>query len=83
MMTAMKMTNATLEREEDSAFIAELEKKLMQTDDTTARTHLDAGFPIYYMEENTPENLIVKEYPNGRRQWICLVNDQEQVVKEL
>ena len=82
-MTAMKTTNALAERDEDSAFIAELEKRLMQTDDTTARAHLDAGFPIYYMEENTPEHLIVKEYPSGRRQWIRLVNDQEQVVKEL
>ena len=50
--------------------LLELEKKLMQHDDSTARAHLDAGFPIYYMEENTPENLIVKEYPSGRRQWI-------------
>ena len=82
-MTAMKTTNALAERDEDSAFIAELEKRLMQLDDTTARAHLDAGFPIYYMEESTPEHLIVKEYPSGRRQWIRLVNDQEQVVKEL
>lgn len=79
MMTA----NRVEEREEDLAFIAELEKKLMQHDDSTARAHLDAGFPIYYMEENTPENLIVKEYPSGRRQWIRLVNDQEEVVREL
>lgn len=79
----MIATSMIEERDEDSTFIAELEKKLMQPDDTTARAHLDAGFPIYYMEENTPENLIVKEYPGGRRQWIRLINDQEQVVKEL
>ena len=79
----MVTANMVEERDEDLAFIAELEKKLMQPDDSTARAHLDAGFPIYYMEENTPNNLIVKEYPGGRRQWIRLINDQEQVVKEL
>ena len=36
-------------------------------DGEAARSHLLAGRPVYYVEENTPKGLIVREHPDGRR----------------
>ncbi len=35
-----------------------------------ARDHLAAGYPIYYSESDTPAGLIIKEYPDGRRELV-------------
>ena len=37
-----------------------------------ARRHLEAGRPIYYMEPNTPKGLVIREYPDGRREFVRL-----------
>lgn len=39
-------------------------------DDTAARALLAAGEPIYYCEDDTPDDLLIKEYPDGRRELI-------------
>jgi len=39
-------------------------------DGAAAQRHLEAGRPIYYAEDDTPEGLLIKEYPNGRRELV-------------
>lgn len=39
-------------------------------DGRAARSHLAAGRAIYYGERDTPPGLVVKEYPDGRRELV-------------
>lgn len=48
-------------------------------DDSAAREQLAAGFPVYYIEDDIPENTFIKEYPNGNRQ---LLNEDGVVIKD-
>lgn len=54
-----------------------------QDDGAAAREHLQAWFPVYYVEDDTPEDLFVKEYPNGRRQWVRFGDAGDQVIRDL
>ena len=47
---------------------------------TAAREHLAAGRWIYYRERDTPRGLLVKEYPDGRRELVRLSEDQQQLI---
>ena len=48
-----------------------------------ARELLDAGIPIYYSEEEHPDD-IIKEYPDGRREIVDLdENYRQYVVRKL
>lgn len=62
-------------------------RDLLKPDDgAAAQSHLDAGFPIYYAEDDTPADLLIKEYPDGRRELIRFgVGDSkvDKVVKVL
>lgn len=33
-----------------------------------ARAHLEAGRPIHYVEETTPDGHVIREHPDGRRE---------------
>jgi hypothetical protein len=48
-----------------------------------AREHLSAGHPIYYVEGDTPDDLLVKEYPDGRRELVRFHETGDQVVRPL
>jgi hypothetical protein len=61
----------------EAEFIAGLESE----DDFAARELLAEGWPVYYVEDDTPAGLVVKEHPDGRRQWVR--GDTEQVVRNL
>lgn len=52
-------------------------------DGAAATEHLRAGYPVYYVEDDTPEDLLVKEYPDGRRQWVVFDEAGDFVVKSL
>ena len=41
---------------------------------------LSMGIPIYYVEENIEHECIVKEYPNGKKQLIKLINNEEEII---
>lgn len=47
-----------------------LERAARHDDGEAARSHLTAGRPIYYGERDTPPGLVVKEYPDGRRELV-------------
>lgn len=49
-----------------------------------AREHLAAGRWIYYRERDTPRGLLVKEYPDGRRELVQLdAGGEDRVVEKL
>lgn len=53
-------------------------------DDSAARSHLAAGRPIYYGEDDTPPNMVIKEYPDGRRELVRPnLEGPDEVVREL
>jgi hypothetical protein len=54
----------------DAADVFMLEDEDFAYDDSEARRHLAAGRPIYYAEANTPEGLMVRESPDGRKELI-------------
>jgi len=66
---------------EDEAFWASFEAELAHDDGAEAARHLAAGNPIYFCEPDTPENLVIKEYPDGRRELVSFDLDGEKVVR--
>jgi len=63
----------------DRGFIAALEAG----DDSAARASLAAGVPIYYAEEDTPADGIIKEYPDGHRELVAFENGNEKFLRSL
>jgi len=57
--------------------------ELRQGYDKAASRHLASGNPIYYGDDNTPEGMVVKEYPDGRRELVRFDPAGEEVVRSL
>ena len=51
--------------------------------DFAAREHLAAGRLIYYVEDDTPEGLLIKKYPDGRRELVRHAREGDEVVRAL
>lgn len=47
-----------------------IEAAARDDDGAVAREHLAAGFPIYYCDAETPADMVMKKYPDGRRELI-------------
>lgn len=62
-------------------FLRELEMLMDARDDSVAREHLSAGFPIYFSDEATPPGCVTKLYPDGRREWVRFDDAGEHVVR--
>ncbi len=45
-----------------------------------AQLCLSMGIPIYYVEDNTPENYLIKKYPNGKKQLINWIDRNTQEI---
>lgn len=52
-------------------------------DGAAAQEHLRAGFPIYYVEDDTPPGLLVKEHPGGRRELVRFDEAGDHVIRAL
>lgn len=52
-------------------------------DGAAANEHLAAGFPIYYSEDDTPADLLIKEYPSGKREFVRVNGKVDEVVRVL
>jgi hypothetical protein len=56
-------------------FFSALEEDL-QTESTemgeAAKETLEAGIPIYYIEDDIPKDLLIKHYPTGRRELVSI-----------
>jgi hypothetical protein len=66
---------------EDEAFWVAFESELMHDDGAAAKEHLAAGFPIYFRDADTPAGLVIKEYPDGRRELVYFDLNGEKVVQ--
>lgn len=60
-----------------------IEAALRNDDGAAAREHLEAGFPIYYSEADTPPDVVIKQYPDGRRELVRFDMDGEHYVAAL
>lgn len=65
------------------AFERALEHFIKHDDGAEAKRLLAAGIPIYYIEDDTPSELLIKEYPDGKRELIRVVGNDEEIVKIL
>lgn len=61
----------------------DLLKAARHDDGAAAREHLEAGFPIYYREDDTPEGLLIKEHPGGRRELVRFDEAGDEVIRAL
>jgi len=52
-------------------------------DDSAAREHLAAGFPIYYCDATTPSGLQIKKHPDGRRELVRFRRDGDEIIRLL
>jgi hypothetical protein len=64
-------------------FEAELIAWLENPDDFAVRELLAEGWPAYYIEDDTPDGLVVKEHPGGRKQWVRGAGANERVIRDL
>ncbi|MGX7005130.1 hypothetical protein [Caballeronia sp. KNU42] len=64
----------------DQEFWQQLETALLSDDGAAAKAHLEAGFPIYVVEEDTPRNTVVKIFPEGDRQLVTFDQTGEHVI---
>jgi hypothetical protein len=60
-----------------------IEHAALNDDGAAARWHLEAGFPVYYSEPETPEGVIIREYPGGRRELVRFNLEGEHFVQAL
>ncbi|WP_234488128.1 hypothetical protein [Paraburkholderia aspalathi] len=61
----------------------DLIKGCLFDDGAAAREHLEAGFPIYYREDDTPGDLLIKEHPDGRRELVRFHEAGDEVIRVL
>ena len=50
---------------------------------SAAKAMLAAGHPIYHVEQDTPNDLLIKEYPDGRRELVRCDTSVDEVVRIL
>lgn len=52
-------------------------------DGSAAEKMLAQGIPIYYSEKDTPEGLMIKEHPDGRRELVRFSRQGDEVIRVL
>lgn len=67
----------------DDELAAILENAMLNDDGAAARSHLEAGLPIYYSEDDTPADAIIKEYPDGRRELVSFDLNGEHFIRTI
>lgn len=66
-------------------FFAAMEEDLTTESDEmgeAAKEMLEAGIPIYYIEDDTPKDLLIKHYPTGRRELVSISIDLDHFGEE-
>jgi len=59
-----------------------IEAAALEDDGSVARAHLAAGRAIYYSDDDTPADLVIKAYPDGRRELVRFDLDGEHRVRD-
>ncbi|EOB4255802.1 MULTISPECIES: hypothetical protein [Enterobacterales] len=66
---------------EGEVIMATINLSLLEHDcGEAAREALLSGVPVYYADETTPENCVIKEYPDGRRELVSFMTGMEKLV---
>lgn len=68
---------------EEEQFFKLFTEQLAQDDGSAAQADLAAGYPIYYSEEDTPDKYLIKEYPDGRKEYVTFKGKQEVFIQRL
>jgi len=61
----------------------QLEEAYRNGDNSAAKEHPKAGNPIYYIEEDMPKGLLIKEYSDRRRELIRISDNEDVPVEDL
>lgn len=69
--------------EEDEGDLTYALAEALRDSGQAARKHLESGRSIVYVEEDTPEGCLIREFPDGRRVLVRPVGGKEQSLKEL
>lgn len=71
--------------DQERSFLKNFTAQLAFDDGAAAQEHLNDGFPIYYQESTTPDQMCVKEFPDGKKQLVTfdLATGAESVVRDL
>lgn len=55
-------------------------RAVLKDDDLAPKGLLAAGHPIYYRERDTPDDLVIRESPDGRRELIRVTDTGAEFV---
>lgn len=64
-----------LSRNADASLAALFEADVEHDRGEAAQSHLQAGRPIHYVDENTPEGHVIREHSNGDRELLQINAD--------
>jgi len=64
-------------------FARAIEHFAATTQEEAAKELLAKGIHIYYGKDDTPDGLLIKEYPDGRRELVRFHRDGDEVIKAL
>ena len=67
----------------DGELAAILEDVALSDDGAAARSHLEAGFAIYYSEPDMSADTIIQEYSDGRRELVRVNVDGEHFIQAM
>ncbi|MBY3757070.1 hypothetical protein HLK65_28375 [Azospirillum formosense] len=69
--------------DDERRFFKVFDAQLAFDDGAEARSHLAAGFPIYYADDKTPVGHVLCKHPSGRVELLDATDDEPRVVKVL
>lgn len=63
--------------DDDELWIKNFLEYIEHDDGVAAKESLMKGVSIYYAEPDTPENCVIKEYPDGRKELVSFMTGKE------
>ena len=72
----------TMTPEQERDFWIVFSSDIARDDGAAVKKHFSVGNPVYCQTPETPEGLIEKRFPDGRRQFVRWERDGEHVVSE-
>ncbi|WP_244110455.1 hypothetical protein [Burkholderia ambifaria] len=60
----------------------DLETAIAHDDGEAAKSHLDAGHPVYIHDASTPKGLVTKIWPDGKREHVKFGTQGEIAIRE-